>query len=396
MKIQLVACTMLVACGGDSQPAVDGGSDAVIDSASGCARAPAAADRTRFVVIAHPYDKDGKSLPAFEVLELSAAGMLTRSSPPRTFMLGFRMPFGNISFTPDGKIGLAPLDNGKLGIFALAADGTPTVLDPGFTGSFYADRVVMHPSGERAWVVDTNTRENGGGIYEIEIACDGQIVDRGQVAAARSPGGLAFAGTRGVIAARDVLDSPKTGSDLHVLDFTTTAPTYAAGGDVFGDDDQMFSGFALSRDGSTAFVGDSNFGGTNRVAVAAIGASGVSARQVITMITDPSGIAASPFGDAAIVTSSQPPGEGIYVLDTGGSGGAWRNRGKLAVIGGNAELPGDLVQIDRGALDGRVLISELSRIRQVTFAAGGAVNDAGSLVFGSGLDEICGAIGVQP
>jgi hypothetical protein len=312
------------------------------------------------------------------------------------FDLGYRMPFGNITFTPDGKIGIAPLDNGTLGVFAIDAEGVVTVLNPGVTGSFYADRVVMDPSGERAWVVDRNTRENGGGIYEIGIGCDGSITDRGQVAAAKAPGGLAFSGTRAVIAARDILGSPMTVSDVHILDFASTTPTYVGGGDAFGDDDQVFGGFALSHDGMTAFIGDSNFGGTNRVAVASVGATSVTSLQVIPNITDPSAITASPFGDVAVVSSSQPPNEGIYVLDKNGPSNTWRNRGELTYVGGTSELPGDQVLLERGSLNGHLFVSELSRIRQLTIDPSGTVTDTASLVFGDGLEEIGGALGIQP
>ncbi|MBL9013171.1 MAG: hypothetical protein JNL83_03290 [Myxococcales bacterium] len=392
-----VLCAAVVAAGcGDDAPGGNG-IDAGVDvdaPAAACPRMPAAADRTRHVVVAHPYTTSGAASPVFEVLDLSADGTLARSSPPRTFSLGDRAPFGVIAFTPDGQIGLAPLDNGKIGVFALDDAGTPSVVDAAFSGSFYADRIVMDASGARAWVVDSNTRENGGGIYEIAIGCDGALTDRGLIAGARSPGGLAFAGARGIMAAREVLTSA-SGADVHLLDWTAP-PTVIGGGDAFGDDDQVFSGFALSHDAKTAFIGDSNFGGNNRVAIVGVGATAITPITVIGNITDPSGIATSPFGDVALVTSSQPPAEGIYVLDKGGPGGAWRKRGSLAYVDGAAQLPGDVAMIERGQLAGRVLVSELSRVRQVAFRASGAVDDVGSLKLPDGLEQICGAIGVTP
>lgn len=396
MRPWIFAC-VLAGCGGGGGsddvapdgPTDDGGSSA-------CPRTPAAADRDRFVVVAHPYDANGNSASTFEVLALSSTGTLTRSSPPHTFQLGNRMPFGNIAFTPDGEVGIAPLDNGTLGVFTIDAGGAVTVVDPGFAGTFYADRVVIDPSGDRAWVVDANTRDNGGGIYQIAIGCDGSLTELGQVVAARSPGGLAFAGTKAVLAARDALDSPATGSELHFLDLAASPASYLGGGDAFGDDDQILSGFALSADGTTAFLGDSNFGGPNRVAVATLGATEVIAHEVIAMITDPSSIVASPFGDVAVVASSQPPNEGVYVLDKGGANGTWRKRGELTYVGGTAQLPGDMVMIERGALTGHVLVSELSRVRQLTIDDAGGVTDTSSLLFGDGLEEIGGAIGIQP
>ncbi len=382
---------VLIGCGGDSGEVVP---DGVTPDAPGeCARQPAAADRTRYVVVARPYDTAGNSSPLFEVLELSSAGALTRFDPPRMFELGNRTPFGVIAFTPDGEVGLVAMDNGDLGVFRLDPSGVPTIIHASFDGAFYASRVIVDPAGDRAWVVDENTRNNGGGVYQVAIGCDGTLTDGGLVAPARSPGGLGLIGTRAVLAARDVLDSP-AGDELHVLDLA--AATRLGGGDVFGDDDQAFSGFALSHDGTKAFIGDSNFAGPNRVAIASVTETGASMMAVIPGITDPSAIAASPYGDVVVVSSSQPPGEGIYVLDTGGPNGAWRNRGEITYDGPAAQLPGDMTTIDRGALAGSVLVSELSTIRRVVFAADGSVTDAGSLSFGEGLESIGGAIGVTP
>lgn len=390
---RFVALFLLVGCGG-SEP-VDVTPDAPGPDPMGeCPRFAAAADRTRHVVVAHPYLAGGGSSTEYEVLELSQSGDLTRFDPPRTFSLGARTPFGVIAFTPDGKVGLVAMDNGDLGVFALDAAGVPTVVHASFDGAFYASRVIVDPAGDRAWVIDRNTRPNGGGIYAVAIGCDGTITDEGLVAAARSPGGLGFAGTRAVIAARDILDSPASGDDLHLIDLASGARM--GGGDAFGDDDQSFSGFALSHDGSLAFIGDSNFAGPNRVGIASLTATGASMLAVIPNITDPSAIAASPHGDVAIVSSSQPPGEGIYVLDTGGPNNTWRNRGELAYAGPGAELPGDMTTIDRGALAGSVLVSELSRVRRVLFHADGRVEDVGSVSFGDGVESIGGAIGVTP
>jgi hypothetical protein len=59
-------------------------------------------------------------------------------------------------------------------------------------------------------------------------------------------------------------------------------------------------------------------------------------------------------------------------------------------------LPGDVATIDRGALEGHVLVAELSSIRHLAFHDDGSVVDLGSLQFGDGVDQILGAIGVTP
>lgn len=386
----------------DANSGTDGSQTQTDAPSTDCTRTPGAADRTRYVVVARPYNAGGNPSPMYEVVELSAQGRFTRFSPPRLFSLGSRTAFGNIAFTPNGEVGIVPMDNGKLGVFRLDVAGEPTVVDPGFEGDFYVDSVVMDPSGEFAWVVDANTRENGGGIYKIGIACDGTLTDLGIVAAARSPGGIGFKGTKAVIPARDLLDSGDTSNDVHLVDWSVTPPTRVAGGDAFTNNDQIFSGFAMSHDGTKAFVGDSNFGGTNRVAVVGISDTAVTPLAVLNDIIDPSAIAVSPHGDVAIVSASQPGGtyaDGIFILDAGGANGAWRVRGELAYANGAAQLPGDMAPIERGELAGSVLISELTNIRRVVFRASGMVDDVDSLSFDSGGDspgDIIGAIGIQP
>jgi hypothetical protein len=399
----VLVLAVVAACGGDDSMSnnggVDSGSGNGSDSGNGsCTRqpgVPAAADRTRYVVVAHPYTSDGSPSPMFEVLSVTSDGTLSRFEPARTFSLGDRMPFGVISFTPDGEIGIAPLDNGNLGVFRIDADGMPTVVDPDFDGAFYADRVVMDPSGERAYVIDRNTRDNGGGIYSVTIACDGTLTDGDLVAAANAPGGFGLAGTSAVLAARDVLDSPTTGDDVHLLDWSSATPTVTGGGDAFGDDTQVFSGFALSHDGGTGFIGDSNVVGTNRIAVVGVGTSDITPLKILDL-TDPSSIVASPFGDVALVSSSQPPDEGLYVLDKQGPASTWQIAGELTYMGANPQLPGDAVMIAAGQLTGHVFVSELSNMRQVAFQNTGEVEDLGSLTFGDGLEEILGAIGITP
>jgi hypothetical protein len=368
-----------------------------------CGRMPAADDRPRFVVIAHPYDTAGNSSAAFEVLQLSTDGTLARFSPPKTFSLGNRAPFGTIAFTADAKLGLVPLDNGKVGVFSLDTDGTPTVIDPGFTGDFYADRIVIDANGGYAWIADSNTRANGGGIYRVTIGCDGMLSDPMLYVQGSSVGGFAFTEYGEVIAAaRDIGVTAGVANDVHSL-YWLPEPQLIDAADPFGDDNVIFSGFAVSGprvDGSGfVLIGDSNVTGTNRVAAAGFDASGMlsDGSVIVPDITDPSGIAISPFSDVAVavVTSSQPPGEGIYVLAPGASSGPW-TKTEITYKGAAAQLPGDLVTIDRGALKGSVIVSELSNVRRLQFHADGSVTDEGSLALGSGLENIAGAIGVTP
>jgi hypothetical protein len=399
----LLATTIaLAACGGgggtgddDDQPDAPAGADAAPDAAGGCPRTPAPADRERRVVIGRPYTAGGMPASTWEVLDLAADGTLTRPDPRRIFEMGrTTVTSGTMAFTPDGEIGIVAQDDGTLGVFSLAPDGTPMTIHARFDGGFYASRVVIDESGDRAWVVDVNTRENGGGIYGVAINCDGSLTATGLIAPARSPGGVTIIGDHALVAARDVVDS-QAGDDVHVITWGGT-PVAVTGADVFPDDMQIIGGTALTADGGTYLVGDvSGFSSVpNRVAVASVTGTTLAFEAVLAPIEDPEAIAVSPFGDVAVVASAL--GDALVVVDAGAPGGAWRVRGEVAYAGGSPQLPGDFAAIDRGTLRGRVLVSENVSIRQLAFRANGDVDDLGSLGFGSGLDQVTGAIGVTP
>jgi hypothetical protein len=399
----VMRCIALVvavaACGGGSSPGTPDGDPSMtadaapgVDGATGCPRVASPADGPRHVVVSHPYDAAGDPSPAYEVIDLSATGELSR--PGRTFTLG-RATVGSIAFTPDGEVGLVAQEDGTVGVFRLV-DGVPEVVHAAFDGGFYASRVVIDPRGDRALVLDEQWRENGGGIYAVTIGCDGTLSAAGMVAPAKLAGAIAFRGDRAIVAARDIASSMTTGHDVHLLAWNEP-PSPLAGTDAFADDEQILGGAALTRDGSAFLVGDvSGFSGVpNRVAVVGVGTDDtIRLIDVVTPVEDPEAIATSPHGNVAVVTSAF--GDAIFVLDDGGPMGHWRMRGEVAYSGAAPQLPGDLAAIARGSLDGHVLVSELSSIRHLVFRNTGAVDDLGSLAFGDGLDNIAGAIGVTP
>src|SRR5207245_4703195 len=146
------------------------------DLTPACARQPAAADRTRKVVVSHPFAASGQKDTRFEVLELDTSGTLTKTN------LTFNMGTANsraIQFTPDGEIGVVAQDDGSLGVFRFDAAGMVQVINAAFKGGFYATDVAVDAGG--AWVLDENTDNNGGGLYRVDIGCDGMPQARGRV-----------------------------------------------------------------------------------------------------------------------------------------------------------------------------------------------------------------------
>lgn len=388
-RVLLVAA--LAACGEGSNSAGD--SDASVQSdgpGTTCVRDPAAADRARRVVVAHPYSADGMKSNAWEVLDLSATGELTRPTPSRSFTMG-RAFVGEVAFTPDGKIGIAAQEDGSLGIFKLDDAGVPNVLHAAFKGSFYAARVVVSPQGA-IYVLDTQWRENGGGIYELAIGCDDTVMDKGLVAASKLPAALAFTtGNHSVLAAVDIADSAM-GADVHLV--AMGGPTVVASANAFADDMQIVGGATLTGDSSAFLVGDtSQFGNEpNRIAVVPVTGMTLGTPYMIPMIEDPIALLAHPFADKVMVVS----GFGDALFQLAKTSGTWAAAGEVTYQGAKPQLPGGAVMVERGGLRGLVLVAENTGVRRVEMFAGGAITDRGLFSLGSGLENTTGAIGVTP
>ena len=384
---------------GDADSDTDGDADSDVDSDGDgdppCPRDPLADDRVRYLVVSHPYGEEGPAFD-FEVLELSLDGEI--STTGHHFTMG-RAPFGEIVFTPDGEIGIVPQDDGSLGVFRLDPDGTPHVLHESLDGSSYAAAVVMDPSGQRFFVLDTQWREHGGGIYSVQIDCDDVVEELGLVAPAKLPASLLFVDEDlAVVQADDLMDSP-AGTSVHLMSWGDT-PEYVDGVDAFGDDEAIIGSSALTPDGLFALFGDANAFSEipNRVAVVGIGTDeiGLWPVQVVSPIEDPTAIVPSPFDDAALVVSGF--GNAIWALgySPDRTDEPFVLQGEVEYLGARPALPGAAVMITRGSLTGLVLVAENVAVRRVRFDGDGVITDLGPTSLGSGVEAIVGAIGVQP
>jgi hypothetical protein len=348
------------------------------------------ADAERFVVIGHPYDPNGGSANTYEVLRLATDGMLSRIN--KSVPLG-RPADRPIAFTPDGELGFSVQDDGSIGVFGLQDDGTIDGLESGFRGSFYADRLVVSADGSTLWVVDPNFPENGGGIYELAIACDGTLTDNGLRFPAKNAAGLAFDPVSGdfLVAARAALDSTGV-AHAHRVNTSLVASV-----DVFGDDEALLSWMTLTAGGKHLLIGDnSSFSSVpNRVGAVPITASGLGTPQVLSDIEDPYAIAASPFDDAAIVVSGF--GDAIFVLGYDPDAPSPLTfEGELTYVAGSPQVPGALAMVERGALAGRVLVADVRGLFVVQFAQGATVTDIGVFDLGGGTENIVSGVGITP
>jgi len=402
-RILCIGCLAgAVACGDDDKhdlgadgAATDGAVtiDAAPPDANPCPRAQRPANGVRYAVVSHPYDADGNQVGDYEVLELSAAGELFR--PGITFAMG-RSNMGTIAFTHDGEVGVVAQTDGTLGVFRIDDAGAVEVVHAAYAGDFYAETVIPTEDGSHMYVVDPNWRNNGGGIYEITIGCDGSIVGETLVAAAKLSGAMTLrANGEAVLWSDDVIESA-AGDDAHLLDLSGTA-SVVGGADAFGDDDAIIVSSTATADGRFALGGDSNQFSErdNRVAVVEITAGGLTPVQILTPIEDPVAMAASPFDDTVIIASGF--GDAVFVVDYApAESPPFTVRGELSYDGDSPQLPGKLVQIERGDLRGLVLLAENVGVRRIRFEGGGTVTDLGEFSFGSGLENIAGSIGVQP
>lgn len=378
---------LVVGCGDDGGGGSTSG-DSGTDGAT-CSRQAPAADRTRFVVVSHPYGAGSTQSDAWEVLDLSPSGAVSR--PGRTFTMG-RAIVGKVAFTVDAKVGIAAQDDGTLGVFTLDDAGTPTVTHARYTGDFYADSVITAPDGA-LYVLDNQWRENGGGIYRLTIDCAGTITGSDLVAAARLPAGLAFVPntTRALLAANDI-GSSLAGNEAHLLEWTGGVPTVSASTDLFADDMAIIGGTALTHDGAYFLAGDTSAFGTepNRVAVAALAGTSFGAVEMIPDVEDPIALLADP--DRLQVLAVSGFGNAMFVLAKPAS--TW-TKTEVTYMGGRPQLPGGAVLLAAGTLRGHAYIAENTGVRHVRFTATG-VEDLGEFSLGDGVENGTGAIGVTP
>ncbi len=354
-----------------------------------CTRELGPADAARAVVVGHLFAEP----PDYEILTLSADGTLSTAGAH------FEMGTPNdheIAFTPDGELGFAAQDDGSIGMFRVEADGSVTVLEAALTGDYYAESVTVSSDGATLYVVDTNFPKNGGGVYAMAIGCDDTLGPAAKLFESKNAEMLVpFGDGEAIFAARAAGAASPVPSHIHRISLPSSVDASA---DAFGDDDALISWAAVTRNGKHVLVGDNSAfaAGPNRVGVVEITANGLEPRQIFTDVDDPYSIATSPFDDAAIVTSGF--GDGVFVLDYDPQNAAspFAVRGELAYATSGPQLPGALTMVERGPLDGLVLIGDVRGVYRVAFHPGGEVQDLDIASLGEESADIVTGIGVQP
>ncbi len=364
---------------------------------AGCRAALPPAKRARAVVVAFPYTPEGEKASTWDVLTLSPAGQLSR--PGRTFTMG-RATDGRVQITRDGTLGIAVQEGGSLGVFLLDAKGDATVVEAAWKGDpedpFYATSVTLDPSGERAWVVDGNWVENGGGIYEIALDCSTGAPSFVRRVMTSKLGRALHLLPNGSAAYAAVEADGKGPGHAFLIAGWPDAPVVSRGETLFDYDGPLMYGTAVTRDGRFLLVGDGSLFADEPNRIAIVDVSGTAPNKVGELdVTDPFDIVVSPFGNAGLVASGFAD-TFVGLSYAPRAAPPFSRLPALTYAGDFPALPGSMVMVERGPERGLVLAQENTGIRRLRFETTGMVTDLGPFDFGSGLEAIPGAVGVQP
>lgn len=348
-----------------------------------------AAGHARHVVLSYPYTAAGGSAKAWKVLALEADGSL--GAVTDTLTMG-RAVHGRIAFTPDGRLGFAPQDNGTLGVFAFDAQGRAKVLAAELDPGVYATAVAV--DGDRLLLVNPNWAESGGGVYAAALDCDGNVGPAARLYTAKNAVDVAVRGNGDhLVVARAAGDA--TFGHLHQLRAGSGAWTRVDSVDLFGHDEAILTAIALMADERFALVAqNSEFSAEpNAIGVARLDGAGLLAEDPIE-VNDPVSLVASPYGDAALVVSGYGNAVRILSYDPAASTPI-KDLGEPAYIVSRPSLPGDAVLVG-ASHPGQVLVVENVAVRRFRFDPKAKLVDLGRTAAGSGTASIPGAIGVQP
>jgi hypothetical protein len=360
------------------------------DAGGECKRVPSASDQ-HWVVISHPFGKGGMKDNRYEVFGLSPAGVLAKTGS--VFQLGVGL-HGAVHFTPDGKVGFVAQDDGSLGIFSLAA-GVPQVIEPALKPGFYVSDLAISNDGATLYVADGNTAENGGGLHQASIDCDGKLQNWKKLFSAKLPGWpVVLPDGDVVLTGTSVLGSGQA-EDGHRMRLSQSQAVRRASTTLIAQDSIASWGTLFGAShvayayGNDLLVGD-------KLAFVATPSAGAPLGKVQTLtLTAPNMLLASPFGNALLVGTVTP--DDLYRISfDAGRADAFKLEGKVTYAFGRPEIPAAGAVVARGSNKGMALIGEPSAIRQMRFDASGSVTDVAKLELPPGEENIVGILGVTP
>lgn len=374
----------------------DGGvNDGAFDLDGGCARLPGGDDNTtRFIVISHPYDAAGMQDNRYQVFSFNSDGGIADTG--HGFSMGRSFAVA-IHFTPDGRVGLVAQDDGTVGVFKLDASGTPTVIHAGLGGDYYAADLIVGPRGNVAWVIDYGTEANGGGLYPLTIGCDGKVTPHSRWVRATSGSAFTWLGNngKGLFASKTSLGA--SASHLQEIDLSTSPPALLGATTVFADGGVLVPRLTTTHDEAFALVPDHSLSHNGRLGIARLNGTSAPAPFTAFSVPNPVWVTMSPFGNAALVVSSDGADNFRRLrYHASNTGTPFVLDAPMTYSFGKPELPVAAFTVERGALKGRVIAAEISALRQLQFTPTGDIVDVSRTPMGSGLDKLIGSFGVTP
>jgi len=361
-----------------------------------------------FIVASHPFAQDTKEFRVYSF------GNSTVSLTGQPFYLD-KVSEGRISFIADGKYGLVATDRGKVSIFSLDEQANAVPLYTDYRPkSCYADSVVADPvNATRAYLLDINV---SGGICAINIDSNGKVSDQGLVLSIPSAAQLLFPPAAAAAASNDAIVVSLTGV-VTLVDWASHTPVFTINAfDTVdredGSADAVVPSATVTADGKYLLVLDDNaVMGTMRFAALRVNWASRTLERVQVIansrqvsFADPVCIVASPYNNLALVSSAE--GNAILQLryNPADSATPFVLLGPITITTTKPQLPSTMILLapgggkDADAAVGRVIVAELSGIRQLQFMPDGSVVDMGltdseyDSASGAG---IIGAIGVQ-
>lgn len=381
---------------GDSTPAL-----------KGCVRTtPTAASRERILLLTFPFSEEpgqiGRRLVSYRVTASGQVGGALDEIELRT-----RPSDQKIIFTPDGRHAIVVMRHSTdllaaLAVVAVGDDGGLTFVEEAFeTGDTYPSHIFLSPDGTELLVADAvgsmDPETLNGSLRRVDLDCDGNLVDRGIVMAGNSINGLQFnpADPSRVVIIANQLENAGEGH-AHLFDWSTPTPTWLASASVWPDDDAIPSSAAFTPDGDWLMIADDGLFTSGRLSVVSVGPTSLAGHSVMAL-ENPTDLVASPYNDSLLVVQSNTTDAySRFTYDAGSNGNPFTATGDIGYVYGAPSLPTHAQLIEVGELTGRVYVTELHAVRQLSFTEGGAIVDDDQTTVGYGVSGIVGTLGIQP
>jgi len=311
---------------------------------------------------------------------------------------GMRLDVGDrpvrIVFVPWGRFALVLGEAGTLTSVATPSAGDLAIIDTVPMPNLGSAELVLSPDGRRVHVLRTDVDE-GGGVYTVEVGCDGTLTPLPMHFSLRLVQGFGHVPGRpdtAVLVGGQAVFEPIDDDDIRLLRWGVEGWTQVAAFDVFSDFiDAGAIGF--SGDGRLVVVPNgapfSEEGG--QVSVLALEADQLTEVARLRDMVDARQARFAPDGTTLLLSRFEPGRMTIFRAEAGGL----TQTDELV-----APLADHFAFVRGGTDEGRVVVPSIHpvngpQIIVMRVTAPGAVIEEQTLLLGPGAQQIPGAVGVQ-